>query len=179
MYALALSQAVYNSTLAFASRWKVRVSRSARGKSLGLSQVFLEHVCNSVCVCDFSKPLWTSHFPAFTLRFLFSLLFVLTVSRLSGTIKVKHMPVITFNKHFWPFPSPQGFFALGKLWGRLVLGGLQWTNRSVNYSSLGMRLWKSSSFIVLTGGCQAALGIQAYFSRLLCSWRALDRIRAS
>ena len=27
----------------------------------------------------------------------------------------------------------------------------------------------------LTGDCQAAMGIQAYFSRLLCSWRALDR----
>ena len=27
----------------------------------------------------------------------------------------------------------------------------------------------------LTGDCQAAMGKQAYFSRLLCSWRALDR----
>ena len=27
----------------------------------------------------------------------------------------------------------------------------------------------------LTVDCQAAMGKQAYFSRLLCSWRALDR----
>ena len=27
----------------------------------------------------------------------------------------------------------------------------------------------------LSGDCQAATGIQAYFSRLLCRWRALDR----
>lgn len=123
-------------------RWAVRIFSG------------LSWVCAYLCwVCGaFKSPCGHHISQLFCFKdFLVSLLFFWLLLISSGTVKVKHWLFLFLTNTFGPLPRPKAF-----CFGQVLSLPCMWSLardlpvRSVNYSFLRTRLWKSSSFTLFS-----------------------------
>lgn len=120
------------------------------------SQDFLRSflsMCISLWVCGaFKSPCGHHISQLFCFKdFLVSLLFSWLLLISSGTVRVKHWLFLFLTNTFGPLPRPKAF-CFGQVLSLPCMWGLarDLPVRSVNYSSLRTRLWKSSCFTLFS-----------------------------